>query len=188
MSHTRPFIAKLMIVSLLVSPAGPVAGWQAVAAAQSVKAVPPADGGWPRAYTTASGSRVVLYQPQVGLWPEQKHMTMGAAVSYQRRTRRSRCSGTLKIEVDTKVALDERLVSFSEFKITQANFPNICRRISWPPSSPRSTPRFPREERVIGLDRVLAMVDTSAIVPRNVAGRQEPIRRRSSTATRRPCS
>src|SRR5436190_2461163 len=69
MSHTHPFIAKLAVVSLLVSPGGPFAGWQTAAAApakaaKSVAAVPPTDGGWPRAYTTAHAARVVLYQPQ----------------------------------------------------------------------------------------------------------------------------
>ena len=127
------------------------------------------DGGWPRAYTTASGSKVVLYQPQIGLWPEQKHMTMGAAVSYQLKDAPKPVLGTLKIEVDTKVALDERLVHFDEFKITQANFPNIAKD-QLAILVAELNDAIPREERVIGLDRVMAMMDTSAIVPRNVAG------------------
>jgi hypothetical protein len=168
MSHTHPVIAKLMIVSLLVSPVGPVPGVP-IAAAQVTTQVPPVDGGWPRAYTTASGSRVVLYQPQIGLWPEQKHMTAGAAVSYQLKDAPKPVFGTIKIEVDTKVALDERLVQFGEFKITQAHFPNIANdQLAILVAELNAA--IPREERVIGLDRVMAMVDTSAIVPRNVEG------------------
>src|SRR5574340_1057870 len=127
MSHQYPFAAKLVVISLLLSPAGPLAGWQSLAAAapqsttSPARVMPPADGDWPRAYTTASGARVLLYQPQIGLWPDQKHMTLVAAVSYLSQGADKPALGTLKIEADTRVALAERLVSFSEFKITLAN-------------------------------------------------------------------
>ena len=46
---------------------------------------PPAepDGGWPRAYLTPSGGRVLVFQPQIASWEGQKHMVAYAAVSYQ---------------------------------------------------------------------------------------------------------
>jgi hypothetical protein len=41
-----------------------------------------ADGGWPRAYTTTSGARLVLYEPQIANWLNQQKMAMYAAVVY----------------------------------------------------------------------------------------------------------
>jgi hypothetical protein len=127
------------------------------------------DGGWPRAYTSPAGATIVLYQPQVGSWPGQKHMTIYAAVSYLAKGKQTPALGALAIESDTSVALEERLVSFSEFTITEASFPTI------PKDEVKAIvdeilASIPREQRVIALDRVLAMVDTSQVTPRNIAG------------------
>src|SRR4029079_4880945 len=40
------------------------------------------DGGWPRAYMTSSGASMLVYQPQVASWPDQKRMVLYLAVSY----------------------------------------------------------------------------------------------------------
>ena len=96
--HTHPFVAKLLVVSLVVvSPGGPAPAAQT--ATQAARQAAPADGGWPRAYTTATNARVVLYQPQIGRWPGQKHMTMFAAASYQGQGDAKPALGTLKIRV-----------------------------------------------------------------------------------------
>ena len=87
----------------------------------------PGDGGWPRAYTTPTGARLVLYQPQVESWPDQKQMTLYAAVSYLAKANRLRRSVRFEIESDTSVALADRLVNFSEFMITESNFPTSRR-------------------------------------------------------------
>jgi hypothetical protein len=164
MFNPRSYITHLTILSMLVSSVGPIA------AVTTPKPSPsPADGGWPRAYATAVGARIVLYQPQVVSWPEQKHMTLAAAVSYLPKDAQKAAIGTVKIEADTKVAIDDRLVSFSEFTITETNFPTV------PKDQLRElvaeiNASVPREERVIGLDRVLAQVDTSEVRPRNVDG------------------
>jgi hypothetical protein len=41
----------------------------------------PADDGWPRAYVTSSGARLVIDEPQIASWLEQKRTAMYAAVS-----------------------------------------------------------------------------------------------------------
>jgi hypothetical protein len=66
-SRSRLFLAILVALAALASPGGPVWGSQATRPVP-----PPADGGWPRAYTTATGGHIVLYQPQVASWPGQK--------------------------------------------------------------------------------------------------------------------
>jgi hypothetical protein len=132
-------------------------------------ATAPVDRGWPRAYMTASGGQALLYQPQVADWPGQKHMTAYAAVSWQPKGATKPTLGSVKVETDTKVSLADRLVKFSVLKITEANFPQV------PKEQVREVvteieKAIPDEDRIIGLDRVLAMVDTSKIIPKDVAG------------------
>ena len=111
----------------------------------------------------------MLYQPQVASWVDQKHITGYAAVSYTAQAATKPVLGTIKIEADTSVAVAERLVSFSEFTIAEANFPTL-------PKDQLKTvvseigQAVPSEERIIALDRVLANVDTSQIIPRNIEG------------------
>ena len=88
-SRVRARVAVLTIVSFLASPIAPLVEAQAPAAkpaAAKPSAAAPgpatADEGWPRAYTTASGAALVVYQPQVASWADQKHAVLYAAVSY----------------------------------------------------------------------------------------------------------
>ena len=142
----------------------------AAARAAASAAALPADGGWPRAYTTATGAHVVLYQPQVASWMDQKHMVAYVAVSYTASGADKPALGTLEVEADTSVSLAERLVSFSALKITEANFPTLPKDQVRDSGRARSTRPFPSDERVIALDRVLANVDKSQIIPKNVEG------------------
>jgi len=68
----------------LVAAQAPTAAKPAAAKPAAAAAVtpPPADGGWPRAYTTASGAALVIHQPQVSSWTDQKRVVAFAAVSY----------------------------------------------------------------------------------------------------------
>src|SRR4029453_12065288 len=77
--------------------------------------------------------------------------------------------GTIRIEADTKIAVSERLVNFSDLQITSANFPSLSRDQLTSIASEITT-SVPREDRVIGLDRVLAAFDASQVKPRNVEG------------------
>jgi hypothetical protein len=137
--------------------------------AKAKPATPDIDGGWPRAYSTASGNMFILYTPQVASWKDQKRMVLFVAVSFTFKGKQAEL-GTITIETDTKVALDQRLVSISEFQITEAHFAKLSAdqvrtvtdeiRASVPPAT----------DRVIALDRVLAAVDKSQIVPKNIEG------------------
>ena len=76
--------------------------------------------------------------------------------------------GVIKVESDTRVAVDQRLVSFSDFTIAESNFPTSSDGVKAVVSE--ITTSVPLDERVIALDRVLANVDTSQIIPKNVEG------------------
>ena len=152
--------------------AAPKTTTQAPAAKPAAKPTqpPPPDGGWPRQYVTNSGAFLV-YQPQIATWDDQKRMTAYSAVAYsaQGASTTKPDLGTVKVEANTKVSLAERLVSFSDFKILEANFSTL-KKEQTAEIAKEITEGFPVEDRVIALDRVLASVDTSKIIPRNIEG------------------
>jgi hypothetical protein len=163
-----------IILSVIVALGGSLSGQQpakstAPAARTAPAAAPPVDGGWPRAYTTGTGAKLVLYQPQISSWAQQRHITGYAAVSYLPVGAAKAALGTIKIEADTEVSVAERLVNFTDFTIAEANFSTL------PKEQLRSviaeiSQTVSREDRVIALDRVLESVDTSLIVPANNEG------------------
>ncbi len=172
----KALAASSAVASLLAFAASPLVAAQAGRAtppASSTRTAqsqpPPVDGAWPRTYATASGARVVLYQPQVASWVNHRDMTLYAAVSYLAAGQQIPALGTIKAENHTQVALVDRLVNFSEFEITEANFPTLPKE-SVEGVVAEIVAAIPREQRVIALDRVLAMVDTSQIAPKNVDG------------------
>jgi hypothetical protein len=125
-------VALLTIAGLLSAPGAPLVVAQTATPAPrtttpATRAATEPDGGWPRAYTTASGAAMAIYQPQVSSWTDQKRAVLYAAVAYTPKGAPKPSVGTVKVESDTSVALDERLVSFSEFKITESNFPGVSR-------------------------------------------------------------
>jgi hypothetical protein len=181
-------VALLTAVSFVVAPIAPLVLAQAPAAAPkattaqarpatgtppppraAAAAQAPVDGGWPRAYETASGARILAYLPQVASWANQKHMVAYGAVSYAAKATDKPALGTVKLEGDTQVSLSERLVSLSPVKITEANFPTLDKETTRELVAILDK-GIPDEDRVIALDRVLASIDKSQIMPRNVEG------------------
>ena len=177
--YVRVRAAAIAIAAVFASPLTPLLVAQAPAPAPAkapaaTRAAAPAaaagehDGGWPRSYTTPSGAALVIYQPQVASWTDQKKAVMYAAVSYTPKGGKP-ALGTTRVESDTSVALDERLVSFSDYRIIESNFPTLPReQVKTVVQEITST--VPLNERVIALERVLAHVDTSMIIPKNVEG------------------
>ena len=167
-------VALLTIAGLLGAPGAPLVVAQTATSpprttpAATTAATEP-DGGWPRSYTTAGGAALAIYQPQVSSWTDQKRAVLYAAVAYTPKGAPTPSVGTIKVESDTSVALDQRLVSFSEFKITESNFPGVSRE-QLRTVVAEIEASVPLDERVIALDRVLANVDTSQIIPKNVDG------------------
>lgn len=188
----RQAVAWVTVASLLLPMAPVVEGRQTATAkpaqttakpAQPPIAKPPAapaprpvatsdadvDGGWPRAYTTASGAHLLLYQPQIATWEGRRDMLAYAAVSYEANGAKQPTLGTVTIEADTNVALDSRLVKFTRLRVTQSNFPSLSR------DQTRDlvdtlVMGIPEEERLIALDRVLENIERSQISPKNVDG------------------
>jgi hypothetical protein len=161
---------------MVFTPAVPLVASPAQAAATAPTAAPataapvaPVDGGWPRAYATPSGGRVLVYQPQVASWDAQRHMVAYAAVGYEAKGATKPALGSLRVEADTKVAVSERLVNFSVLQVTESNFPTL-KKEEVREVVAEIVKSIPDEERVIALDRVLASLDKSQILPKNAEG------------------
>jgi hypothetical protein len=128
-----------------------------------------ADRGWPRGYSLPSEAQIVLYQPQIASWDNQKQLLAFAAVSHVAKGEQKPALGTIKFETNTEVSLEQRLVKFSKIKIIETNFQTLSKEQTQEIVS-EIEKNIPEEDRVIALDRVLAYVDKSTINPKNVVG------------------
>ena len=72
----------------------------------------PLDGGWPRMYSLPSGGSILVYQPQISSWANQKQMVAYSAVSYRLPAQGTQkpALGTVRLETNTSVAVADRLV------------------------------------------------------------------------------
>jgi hypothetical protein len=181
--HRRWFhtvVALVTAASVLFTPIVPVVRAQTAAAPKSTAAKPAAaastanasaaavDGGWPRDYVTASGGAMRVFQPQIASWDGQRKMVAYSAVSFIPKGASKQTMGTVKFEGDTSVAVDQRLVNFTQVKVTESSFPNASND-QIKEITGEIVKNGPQGEMVIALDRVLARLDKSQIIPKNVA-------------------
>jgi hypothetical protein len=125
------------------------------------------DGGWPRDLGMKDGGAIRMFQPQIASWDGQRKMVLYSAVSYTATGAQKPALGTVKIEADSTVAVDERLVNFAQVKLTESNFPGLQNdQLKAVVATINDT--VPQGGLVIGLDRVLARLDKSQIIPKNV--------------------
>ncbi len=180
----RAAVAVVSALALALTPAAPLAAAPSPAQATAKPATAPAkpatapakaaptptiDGGWPRAHTTPSGGHILVYQPQVASWEGLRRIVAYAAVGYEAKGATKPALGSIKIEADTKVAVSERLVKFTPLKITEANFPTV-KKEEVREVVAEIDKSIPDDDRVIALDRVLAGLDKSQILPKNAEG------------------
>lgn len=159
---------SIVLAFLIISLAIPVAFAQNVPSrAQNSQTA--ADRGWPRAYSLPSEAQLVLYQPQIASWQDQKQLVAFMAVSYVAKGEHKPALGTIKLETETETSVPQRLVKFSRIKISETNFPTLAKEQSQEIAT-EVEKNIPEGDRVIDLDRVLAYVDKSTINPKNVEG------------------
>ena len=120
---------------------------------------------FPRSFQV-SGGNVLIYTPQVASWAEQKHAVAWAAVSYKPVNAQQPAMGVIKLEADTQVSTEQRLVDLAPVRITEINFSTLPREETQKLSIELQN-ALQRGNRIISLDRVLAAVDKSQLVPGN---------------------
>ena len=151
-------------------PAAPTtAPAKTAATAPAGSATQAVDGEWPRAYLSPAKAELLVYQPQILTWEGQKHVVAYSAVSYKAPKDTKPSLGTIKLESESDVALEDRLVRLKQIRVTETHFPTLDR------DQVRDIVEgvdagIPDVDRVIALDRVLANVDKSTIRPANVEG------------------
>jgi hypothetical protein len=128
------------------------------------------DGGWPRDTTTPDGGNLRMFQPQVSSWDGQHKIVLYAAMSYLQKGATKAELGTIKVEAETLVSTTERLVNFTNFKITETHFAGLSNDKLQQIVAHLTSLVVPQNGLVLGLDRVLARLDKSQIVAKNVAG------------------
>src|ERR1044072_3914100 len=128
-----------------------------------------ADRGWPRGYSMPTEAQLVIYEPQIASWDNQKHLVAYAAVSHVAKGEQKPALGTVKFETDTEVSLEQRLVKYSQIKITETNFQTLSKEQTQEIITELDK-NIPVEDRLVTLDRVLAFLDKSTINPKNVDG------------------
>ena len=152
------------------APAQPATAKPATAKPAAAPATPPPiDGGWPRMYDMPNGSSILMYQPQIASWPNQKHMVAFSAISYRDKGGAKPAMGTIRFEADTKVSVEDRVVQFEKLKIVEANFQTLSKEQVRDITTAVET-RIPADIPLIALDRILANLDKSQIVPKNAEG------------------
>jgi hypothetical protein len=131
----------------------------------------PVDGGWPRIYDLPSGGSILLYQPQIASWEQQKKMVAFSAVSHRAKAAAADkpAVGTVKFEADTTVSVADRLVGLKNVKIVEASFQTLSKEQVQEVTSVVSKNLNP-DDGVIALDRVLANLDKSGLIVKNVEG------------------
>jgi len=167
LSSGRGALVLLSVGALLIAPGGALAAWLQLPA-KSTRATSQNDD-WPRRYTAPDGAHLVVYEPQVADWVDQKRLTLHAAVAYTAAGQTMPRLGTILAEADTRVSVSERLVDFSSFRILSANFVGASKEESAAIVAALKT-SIPHRERVLALDRVLAAFDASTIRAKNNEG------------------
>ena len=137
--------------------------------AAAPSAAAPVDGGWPRMFDLPSGGTILVYQPQIATWEKQAHVVAFSAVSYRSKGGDKPVLGTVKLEADTSVALTERLVAFKNVRIEEANF-QALQKDQLREVVEQIDKTMPDDDLTIALDRVLANIDKSQIVPKDTEG------------------
>jgi hypothetical protein len=180
----RAPVAIMTVICFAACTAAPPAAAQSPAPAPAAPAKPaaapaaaPADGppvatsdqGWPREYPASSGATIVVHQPQVASWNDQKAVVAYSAVSYEGKGNAKPLLGTVKIEAATEVNVERRLVAFTDMRITESNFSGMPKE-TMADVVAQIDKAIPKEQRVISLDRVLAGLDRSQILPKNIEG------------------
>ena len=121
---------------------------------------------FPRSFDLTGGN-AMIYTPQIVSWADQKHAVAWAAVSYKSVNAQQPVMGVIKLEAETRVSTEQRLVDLAPVRITEINFSTLPREETQKLSVELQN-AFQRGNRVISLDRVLAAVDKSNIMPGKV--------------------
>ena len=147
MKYTQTLLA--VSFALLISVAAPLC---TLAQVKSDRTQPTAnDQGWPRKFAVG-GSSFAIYQPQVEEWVGNQ-FSARAAFAVSEGQAKQPSYGVLWFSARTEIDKVNRLVTFSDFKVTRMNFPSAPNRAAAYQSALQA--RAGEKDEVIALDRLL---------------------------------
>ncbi len=118
------------------------------------------DPGWPREYDSPN-HRVILYQPQVDSWQDNKLLNFVAAVELAPKVQGKSVYGVLEAAADTATNVAARTVTLSNLRVTDLRFPNVE-----PADAEKNAalvkaalPSTQGKTMEVSLDRVLAVIE-----------------------------
>ena len=145
-----------------------------VEAGGAAKSVPSGtDPGWPREYSDGK-ARLVLHQPQVDGWQDFKKLTGRFALELTPAKGAQTIFGTASVEVETKVDLESRIVSYANFQILEVRYPSVTgeeEAQKWVALTKALLPQAPTS---VALDRILAYLDVKDVKARPTAVSMDP--------------
>jgi len=102
--------------------------WLSPVLARGAAATPEAaaaDPGWPREYKDGK-ARLLLYQPQIDSWKDFKSLTGRFAMELTPAKGVPAVHGTLRAEAETRVNLESRTVSYTNFTFLDIRYPSAA--------------------------------------------------------------
>jgi hypothetical protein len=118
---------------------------------------------YPRTYEFKTGGVVTIYAPQIESWEDQARMVAYFAVAFQPKAAKEPVFGSVKLEADTAVSIDRRVVRFSDYTISEVSFPSLSKEELRNLTEGLQL-ELPESGRTLSLDTVLAAVDRSRLI------------------------
>jgi hypothetical protein len=135
--------------------------------------LPDADGGWPRLIPCPSGATMILYQPQLLSWQDQRQLVAMCAVSYTPKGATKADLGTIRLESATSTSVEERMVNLVKVDVTSMNFQSL-EKLETQEVLAEIKKSLPKENMLVALDRILAAADSSMLSAKSVKINTEP--------------
>jgi hypothetical protein len=132
-----------------------------------------ADEGWPR-QKQLDGNTLVIYQPQLDSWKDQKVLKARVAVTITLQGQKQPISGAVWITADTATDLENRVVIVSDLEIEQARFSVLDETIAKTAEKivKSSLTQSPMQ---VSLDRILAgLKQTEEMAAKNIPLKNDP--------------
>lgn len=157
-SIKRNSLLTVLVVVAILAP-----GMNLAVLAQTVQRNPTQAGvPFPRTYKLSTGGAVTIYEPQIASWEKQADMVAWSAVSFDSSPTAKQALGSMKIEAQTDISVDHRMVKFTKFKITEINLPTITPDDAKKIAAALEA-ELPDEDKSLELEKVLAAVDKSQL-------------------------
>jgi len=133
------------------------------------------DQAWPQELMSGDGSTILLYQPQVESWKDEKVLRARVAIAFRGMGMPSPVLGGIVMEGDTSTSIEEDEVRISNIRIVEGRFPALSQKESDRVLDALRS-RMTKEDVVVELERITAYLDRADSALKPVALKTDPPR------------